>query len=141
MYINHSVSDLWFIDFSTWRYITLGRDVTPSHMINFATYLITVYRCSECFYGYWGPLCEQSCSVQCTPSGTQTLCDKDTAACVGACLPGYWQDDCQLECPNCLGDLCSKDNGRFSLKLNFTDSVTFHAVITGLAICDKFKML
>ena len=66
--------------------------------------------CSDCYIGYWGVHCENSCLMSCKNSN----CDKEFGRCTEGCSDGYFlEGDICLHCPyNCLlcGDLhsCSK---------------------------------
>ena len=77
--------------------------------------IISVYSCSECMFDFWGATCEYICSQNCVPVVNGHVCDKDDAACMSGCMPGYWREDCNRECPNCLNDVCQIADGNFFL--------------------------
>ena len=72
------------------------------------------YSCSQCKFDFWGGVCENYCSLNCVPVDGGEICKKDTGACARGCLPGFWRADCTEACPNCRGDICMIDDGKFS---------------------------
>ena len=55
-----------------------------------------------------GDLCDEDCKQECH------LCYKDRRC--FSCEPGYYGEDCNNQCSNCIDGLCSKDDGKCNNK-------------------------